>query len=126
MLLRAAPLLLLVACDAGPTAAQFALGPPGGPYEKDVRVVADEEAAFEGRIVNEGGAAAAPALSFSQLACMTLDHDFDGELATGATVTFPIRVTADTSCHVQTIVDWFVDAPEGSSRGTFNVLLALE
>jgi hypothetical protein len=118
-------IFFVVACDPGP--AQLLLdgvGPAGGPYTKDVRVVPDEPTAFEGRFVNEGGAADAPSLSFADLACMTIEHDFAADrVEPGADLVFPLTVTASTECRVQTIVDWFVDCADGSSRGTFNVVL---
>ena len=122
MLLRAAPLLLLAACDPGP--AKILLVGIGSDDAKDVHVVPDEPTEVEAKFVNEGGVAQAPTLSFAELACLTIEHDFPGDrVETGAVVVCPLVITATSACDAQTIVDWFVDDEGGSSRGTFNVVL---
>jgi hypothetical protein len=99
---------------------------PGDDIPRDVFVVEAEPKTVTAVVENSGGTTASPVLTFGELACMDITDSFadvvgDG-VPPGEQREFNLTITA-TACSVQTIVDWFFTAEEGSSRGTFNVVM---
>jgi hypothetical protein len=118
--------LLLAVVGCAPANIRIIDVAPGDDIPLDVFVVEAVPKTVTAVAQNKGGATAAPSLVFGELFCMELSDTFadaagDG-IAPDAQVEFELTITA-TACSVQTIVDWFFTADEGSSRGTFNVVM---